>query len=221
MTDLIDEVKESFSKYRDQTNLPSDTPVGLVAEEELDDVLGFFAMRDHYLDRYLAVTRRGYYQFAGCTPPTQAEEWLGRTTVTMMPMVTTLVMESFCDGVLIGHQDDYLVRMKVHFKDADSLFTNEKFRDTSRTMAAGFAEDKEVKTFFAEFLLLGLRHMAQATGFLDGELEPDKVWDLWMLVGNAVNCTSYLAGFKLGTAWQERDVLDGIVIASEDRDGPQ
>ena len=59
-------------------------------------------------------------------------------------------------------------------------------------------------------------HLSHATGFAHAtDVEPNKGWDIWLLNGTACICAGYLAGHLMGTTWRERDVLDGIEIASE------
>jgi hypothetical protein len=70
--------------------------------------------------------------------------------------------------------------------------------------------------YFAEYLMGGVNHLAHVTGFAHSNVEPQKVWDIWIMGGTACVCASFLAGNKLGTSWRERDVLDGIAIATEE-----
>ena len=83
------------------------------------------------------------------------------------------------------------------------------------TMAHGFAEDREVCDYFNTYLQSALHHMTHVTGFAHSEVVPTKVWDVWLLSGTAVITASFLAGTQMGATWRERDVLDGIEIASE------
>ena len=48
--------------------------------------------------------------------------------------------------------------------------------------------------------------------------DPVKVWDVWCLVGTHTVVNTYLAGYRMGCTWRERDVLDGIEIATGDPD---
>jgi hypothetical protein len=83
-------------------------------------------------------------------------------------------------------------------------------------MALGFAEDTEVLRFFTQFLVGGLEHLSHITGFAHRQVDPGKVWDVWMLIGTACICSSYLAGHNVGKEWKERDVLSGIEIATQE-----
>jgi hypothetical protein len=131
------------------------------------------------------------------------------------PMIATL-FRAFSDGVMIGHRDHHLVRMMLHFNQADALWDDDTFLQASKDLSAGFADDEEVCQYFAEYLMGGVNHLAHVTGFAHSNVEPQKVWDIWIMGGTACVCASFLAGNKLGTSWRERDVLDGIAIATEE-----
>jgi hypothetical protein len=216
---LIDEIKESFANYRDDNKLAKG-PLIMVPDDEDDLAPGFQAMRAYYGDQLIVAARRGYHHFAGSTMPTQGEELVLRTAPVMGPAMVKLLLRAFADGVLISQKQDYQVLISWHFHIVDALFADETFRNTSNTMATGFAADASINEFFTEYVQACLVGLAHATGFAHGEVNPNKVWDLWLLAGNSVVTTSYLAGSRLGSVWRERDVLDGIEIATEDSHGP-
>jgi hypothetical protein len=83
-------------------------------------------------------------------------------------------------------------------------------------LGAGFADDEEVCEYFADYLMGGINHLAHVTGFAHAEVDPAKVWDLWVMGSTACICAGFMAGDKLGTTWRERDVLDGIAMATEE-----
>ena len=216
MTDLIDEVVASFNKTRDDH--ADSGPVTVVKPGDQEMAPGFNSMRSYYGDRLLAVTRRGYRHFAGSTMPTNADQLLELTSQVMAEYLLALVLESFADGVVIGHQQHQAVRIFTHFDKVDDLFTEEPFREHSRQLAKRFSDDPSVLAYFNEYVDGGLHHLAHITGFAHREVDPGKVWDVWLLVGTACMCATYLAGHHLGTTWRERDVLAGIELATEGDD---
>lgn len=219
MTDLADEVKASFGKTHEEH--AASGPVQLVTTDEMSEVPAFETMRSYYEHRLLMWARRGYRHFAGASMPHDGDKLIEMTKPVMMAPFIATGLTAFSDGVMIGHQDDHLVQMCFRFDNVDHLFHDDDFREASNTMADGFADDDEVGEFFGTYITGGLNHLAHLTGFAHSEADPTKVWDLWLLVGTAVTCASYLAGLSLGTTWRERDVLDGIAIASEeDSRGP-
>jgi hypothetical protein len=220
MSDLIDEVVRSFNQTReDHGDRGPVTVLGPGDSDELGFPPGFNAMRDYYGDRLVAITRRGYRHFAGSTMPTNADQLMELTSKVMAEYLLALVLETFTDGVAIGHQQDQAVRIFTHFNKVDDLFTEEPFRESSRAMAKGFAEDPSVLAYFNEYIEGGVHHLSHITGFVHRDIEPGKIWDLWLLIGTACMCASYLAGHHLGTTWRERDVLDGIELATQGDDG--
>jgi hypothetical protein len=213
---LIEEVRDAFEKSREE-NAPEDESVMVAVSSEDEMVPGFMAMRQYYEDRLLAMARRGYRHFAGGTLPTDSDELIRHTAPVMMPPWCAVMMAAFTHGLMIGHQDDYLVRMCVHFDNVEHLFHDKDFLESSRQMALGFEQDEEVKQFFVEYVTGGMNYMAHVTGFAhQKECQVGKVWDVWLLIGTAASAASYLAGYHLGSIWKERDVLDGIEIASEE-----
>lgn len=212
---LIDDVKRGYEITREGEE-ESDGPI-IIRSQDDELVPGFNAMRAYYEHRLLAVTRRGYRHFAGSTMPTTGDELLRLTAKVMTPNVIGTLIQAFADGVMIGHQSDHHVKISFHFDIVEHIFTDEDFRETSTQMALGFSDDDEVLAFFTEFFTGGLEHLSHMTGFAHSvKVNPGKVWDLWMLIGTATTCSSYLAGYNMGQVWKERDVLDGIAIATEE-----
>lgn len=214
MTDLIDEVKDSFEKTHEETN--DKGPVSIIRTDGEELAPGFMAMRSHYEERLLAAARRGYRHHAGCTLPTAGDELLQLTQQPMLALLIALSTRAFADGVLIGQENNPIVRMALHFHQADHCYHEPAFIDASTQMALGFSRDEEVSDYFIDYVKRGVSHIAHVCGFAhDTEVNPAKVWDIWLLTGTSCVCASFLAGNKLGTTWKERDVLDGIEIATE------
>jgi len=212
MTDLVDEVKHSF----ELTKEGNDSPIQLITGDEDDLAPGFTAMRAYYEQRLIAITRRAYRFFAGGTLSRNADELMATTGEQMLPTLVATLLRAFADGVLIGQQNEQIVRMALHFHHPEHLYHDDDFLESAKHMALGLVDDDEVRDYFSEYAQGGLHHLAHSCGFAHQEVEPAKVWDLWLMTGTACVCSSFLAGQKLGTAWRERDVLDGIAIATEE-----
>lgn len=215
MTDLSDEVKASFDSSRSDVTGDDESPVQIITGPT-DDMPGFAAMRDYYGVRLQSVTRRGYRHFAGSTLTRNADELLDQTSKVMAPYLIAIMIQSFCDGVMVGQKSEIVVKLALHFHREEHLFNDEEFRRYANTMAVGFTDDNDVLRYFGEYLEGAIANLTHVCGFAHHEVEPGKVWDIWMLAGTAVVSATYLAGQKLGTSWLERDVLDGIVIATEE-----
>jgi hypothetical protein len=211
MTDLVDEVKDSFEKSKEEVG----GGVTVVRDEGNELAPGFAAMRSYYEQRLLVIMRRGYRHHAGSTLPVSADDLLGLTGQYLIAPMIAVSMGAFADGVMLGHRVDHLVKMCFHFHTVDHLFHDDAFRQSALQMTHGFAEDSAVCEYFHEYVAGALAHMAHVTGFAHSEVQPAKVWDVWILAGTACVTASFLAGTKMGTSWRERDVLDGIEIASE------
>jgi hypothetical protein len=221
MTDLVDEVKASFETSRE--DVAPDTPGGTVITTYGDELApGFKAMRSCYEEKLLMIMRRGYRQFAGSNLPTDGDELIKLTATYLQAPVIAVSIAAFTDGVMLGHRTDHMVKMCFHFNNVEHLFHDDGFRDSSMRMAHGFATDHAVCDYFNTYIDGAMSHMAHVTGFAHSEVKPHKIWDLWILGGTACVTAGYLAGNKLGATWRERDVLDGIEIASESarQDGP-
>jgi hypothetical protein len=222
MTDLVDEVKSSFEKSRDEVSSDEGGSIALVQGDVGGLAPGFIAMRSYYEERLLSIMRRGYRHFAGSSMPTSSDVLLELTSKFLQAPMIAVSMGAFTDGVMIGHRSDQQVKMCFHFNSVEHLFHDDTFRDSALRMTAGFAEDSAVCEYFNEYVGGALAHIAHVTGFAHSEVVPAKVWDVWLLAGTACITASYLAGTKMGTSWRERDVLDGIEMASESEreDGP-
>lgn len=213
MTDLVDEVRASFEQAKNTDARP---PVSVLSAEDVVQAPGFMAMKEYFEGRVLTVTRRGYRHFAGASLTHDADALLLETAQEMtVPMMAT-IFRAFSDGVMVGHRDNHLVRMAVHFDQTANLWSDDDFLKASQELSSGFADDEEVCTYFGEYLMGGINHLTHVTGYAHSQVEPQKVWDIWIMGGMACVCASYLAGNKLGTTWRERDVLDGIAIATEE-----
>lgn len=213
MNDLVEEIKASYERSREEV-AGSDGPTVITTD---GDALapGFSAMKSYYESRLLMICRRGYRHFAGSNMPTDADTLITRTAEFLNAPMIAVSMGAFTDGVMLGHQSDHLVKMCFHFDNVEHLFHDDGFRQSSLKMTKGFATDREVCAYFQEYVAGATAHMAHITGFAHNEVVPTKVWDVWILVGTACVTASYLAGTRMGTSWRERDVLDGIEIASE------
>lgn len=213
---LFEEVRHAFAQVRDrQEEVPG--PIQVLRDSDDELAPGFNAMREHYHEAMLVLCRRGYRHYAGSTMPQQADEILTRTGEYMLEKVICLVMTAFSDGVLVGHQDDHLVKMCLHFNNPGHLFHDADFRDSSRAMCNGFAEDAEVLEFFNEYVIGGVNQMSHACGYAhQSEADPHKAWDIWLITGSACVSAGFLSGFLMGQSWKERDVLSGIEIASQE-----
>jgi len=217
MTELSDEVRASFESARPDD---SDAPVKIVRQSEEEMAPAFNAMREFYSERLVVACRRGYRQYAGSAMSDQGDVLLEETTKQMLPALIQLSLCAFCDGVMIGQRDNVVVQMSFHWNQPEHCYHEDSFRDDSTTMAAGFSDDSDVLEYLAEYLRGAVAHMAHACGFAHATVDARKIWDIWMLSGTAAISASYIAGHKMGCGWRERDVLDGIELASEeDSDG--
>jgi len=212
MTDLVDEIKQSFTVSRDERFKP-----GQVQRLTASDVApGFVGMRELYSELLLVYTRRGYRWFAGSSMPSQADDLLELTRPVMLPDYVALMVRAFSNGAVIGQGNEQVVKMLLFYGKADELFGNEEYRIQCSQFAKGLASDPEVLDFFTMYLNEGLDQLLHLVGIAHTETEPNQIWNFWLLVGTAVISTSYLAGFKLGKDWSERDLLDGIESATEE-----
>jgi len=215
MTDLADEVKASFETAKDEV-ADEESPVTITRGDVAELAPGFPAMQEYFSQRLLIVARRGYRFHAGGTLPTNSDELVELTKEQMLPPLIATAIGAFADGVMLGHRDNHLVKMCFHFDNVEHLYHDDDFRATSMRMALGFAGDNEVRDYFSYYVQNALDQMAHLCGFAHREVNPGKVWDIWLLSGTACVTASFLAGTKMGTAWRERDELDGIVIATEE-----
>jgi hypothetical protein len=214
MSELIEQVRTSFESPK---GVESNSPVTVMRASDIVEAPGFHAMKSYFETRILILNRRGYRYFAGATMTTDADALLVETAKVMLTPTLATMFRAFSDGVLVGHQANHLVRQRIHFDQADELWAEDEFLTASMELGSGFADDDEVCNWFAEYIKGGINHLAHVTGFAHAEVEPSKVWDIWVMGGMACVCASYLAGTKLGMTWRERDVLDGIAIATEEK----
>lgn len=215
MTDLVDQVKACFEKTREAQD-DGKGPLQVISPGDDELAPGFNSMRGYFQERLFVVARRGYHHFGGAALPSNSDQLIVETGTFMMPALIATSISAFSTGVLIGHQENHTVRMCYFFENLEHLFHDDDFLEATRDMANGFADDAEVFEFFDTYCTGGLNHVSHATGFAHTEdVQTAKVWDVWLLVGTATTAASYLAGFRLGDAWRERDVLDGIEIATE------
>jgi|KBSMisStandDraft_5_1062788.scaffolds.fasta_scaffold20304_8 hypothetical protein len=213
MSDLIDQVRTSFETPK---GVEKGSPVTVMSASDVVETPGFHAMKSYFETRILIINRRGYRYFAGATLTDDADALLTQTAQVMLTPTLATMFRAFSDGVLVGHQTNHLVRQRIYFEQADELWGEDEFLAASKELGSGFADDDAVCNWFAEYLRGGINHLAHVTGFAHTQVEPTKVWDIWVMGGMASVCACYLAGTKLGTTWRERDVLDGIEIATEE-----
>ncbi|HMC96078.1 MAG TPA: hypothetical protein VKG92_00350, partial [Flavobacteriales bacterium] len=212
MTDLAEEVKTSFERCR--ANTGGRGPFVVINAEDDELAPNFTAMRTYYQEHLQAVVRQGYHHYAGTVMPDETNEVLSKTSKVMLPLLLENSLCSFCEGVMMGHRNEYVVKMALFYEQPDHLYHTEEFRDLAKVMAQGFADDTEILTFFKEFIAGALLHLAQVTGYTDrNDLHHNKVWDVWLMASTAMVATSYLAGHTLGQTWRERDTLQNLEIS--------
>jgi len=215
MTALLEEIKDSFLKVRLE-HASEDSPVQ-IGTDPGNIPPGFMAMQMFYRGEITRLVRRGFRHFAGAAMPTVPNQLVEITRDTMSPVFLAMLLQTFADGVRVGHRDDQLIKMAFHYEAIDAIYENTSFVAGSSTMAIGFAEDDEIRTFFMDYLVNGIEHLTHITGFShQAKVDPNQVWDLWVLIGLATIGSCYMAGHQMGSSWRERDVLDGIEIASGD-----
>jgi hypothetical protein len=146
--------------------------------------------------------------------PTDADVLLELTAAQMRTPLVRVALSGFADGVQVGYQNSQIVKMAHFFNTIEGLFELQEFRETSEAMVDGYLEDQAAVAFIGDFFDQGLNALRHVTGFAHQEVDPVLVWDVWCAIGQASIGTSYLAGYLLGTDWKERDVLDGIELAS-------
>jgi hypothetical protein len=214
MNTLAEEVKFSFEKSRREVTGDSQFAV-VSGDQESELAPGFTDMKTFYEHKLLVIMRRAYRHYAGSELPTQGDDLLTLTAEFLTPPMIAVSMSAFANGVMIGQQSDHKVKMCVHFDTVGLLFQSSTHEQAVMQMAKGFATDHEVCDYFNTYVTSGIVQISHATGFVHDEVNPAKVWDVWLLVGTACIAASYLAGHRMGASWRERDVLDGIEIASE------
>jgi len=217
MSDLLDEVTAAFhASSEDQDKIA--TGVGgmhLVSDDD-DDMVGFSGMRETYEKLLMATLRRGYRYFAGTTMPEESDALVEKTSPVLGPDLTWLAIRAFADGVMIGQQDNPLVKMALFYDTLDELFDDKDYKEAVDLLANGFKADEDVLDHFNHYLFNAVVAITHATGFAHGSGPPSKIWDVWALAGAATQAASYLAGMRMGDAWKLRDELDGIAIATEE-----
>lgn len=216
MSELANQIAEAFAGTRQNKS------VHAVTTDSVQLGPAFLDMREYWCEVLLVQLRRVYRHFAGANLSHDADELLSLTSEKMIPRLMQIEFGVFTDGVLIGQNADVQVRMARHFNNVDQLFTMPVFRSTSATMATGFAGDDDVVEIFNELATQSLDLVAHGADFAHHEVDPNTIWDVWMLVGQATIPTAYIAGLALGQSWATKDTLDGIIIATEgDRSGPE
>ena len=187
----------------------------LISDDD-DDMVGFPAMRETYEKLLMAALRRGYRYFAGTTMPEESDALVEKTAPVLGPPLTKLAIRAFADGVMIGQQDNPLVKMALFYNNLDELFADKDYKEAVKLLANGFSADGEVLDHFNHYLYNAVVAITHATGFAHGSGQPAKIWDIWALAGAATEAASYMAGMRMGDAWKLRDELDGIQIASKE-----
>ena len=180
---LIEEIKGAFETVRVEHVKENDPPIQMIGDDLKLPPL-FNEMRMHYGAQALVLTRRGFRHFAGSELSScgGADELLEATSPKMIPMVLGMLLQTFADGVRLGHKDDQVIKMAFHYHVEDKLYENEHFVQGSKTMALGLNEDNEIREFFLEYLTGGIEHLTRIAGFAHTDVDPNKIWDVWLLI---------------------------------------
>lgn len=214
MSDLVGEIRAMFEKDRDE--ISPESPMKMVSDSELKMTPGLRGMREYFQERINRATRRGYRLHAGAPLNPDHKQAMYDTSEPMLAHTVAIGLGAFSAGVMMGQQNDHLVRLKIFQGDPDALFEMKEFREAAKNMALGFSNDDEVVEFFTDYAKGAMEQMGVMTGFLRRSGNPNKVWDLWIFTSTGLVTASYMAGCRLGTTWREKDVLDGILMATEE-----
>ena len=211
MSTLSDEINAIFRNYA----IANETQQ-VVSASELAP--GLISMKNYYEDRLVVLLRRCYRQLAGSVMPTTGDDLFKLTAPLVGPGLLSFYTSIFTDGVLIGQQRELMIQMAEHFNTMDELFRMGSFRVISDKMANGFLGDADVKDLFKDYLWrCSEAFFAMAGCHDDKKFNPSSVWDLWRMIGESSSLSAYLAGHQLGMSWAEKDVLDGIAIATQEQ----
>ena len=221
---LLDDVKRSFEEIPEATGNAKMKSGGIAVfatDDQKDPVTGFFAMREYTSERLKVMVRRGYRQHAGVDLPQDADEALSKVAPTLGPLVTSVVIETFCDGVQIGQGTSHPVKMAKHYDRVNELFANESFRAESLVLALQFSEDQGVRDFFANHTLHAVQGLGEVTGYSGNQGISYKVWDLWLMSGGSMSSAAYIAGHQLGMHWGDRELTAELEdqMKEDDDDG--
>ena len=110
MTDLVDEVKACFDKTREAQD-DGRGPLQIINEGDEELAPGFNAMRYYYGEQLQVMARRGYHHYAGGALPSNSDQLLVHTGEYMLPATIAVSLTAFANGVLIGQQENHVVRM--------------------------------------------------------------------------------------------------------------
>ena len=208
MSDLSHDVQHCFEKLTEENQ--AESVVGPIATFSMsaDAVPGLPEMRAFNEERIKVALRRAYRYFAGVDfSAANNDECFDYTKEKLGALFSSLVIETFCDGIQIGRKNEHNVKMALFYSKLDELFRSEEFQAGSLTLALELTRDTDVMEFFTRYTIGSANALGHATGYAHGEGLQHKIWDLWMLAGTSMITAGYIAGQQLGVLWTERELV--------------
>jgi len=213
MSDLSDEIESVFNTLasKDGVEVVDARNCGELGAPHID------SMVEYHSKTATRAIRKAYRKNAG-GKPFESTYTAALASLEMMPQyLLPVIIGALADGVQMGQQKTFAFRKFKLFNQLNKAFSSDAFRSESDMIGLTVMADQDAKDRLEMFLKITFFNMGKLTGYANGtsQEEINKIWDVWFLTTKSLTVAAYESGYKLGGQWREKEILEGIISASQ------
>ena len=220
MSQITDELTEAITKF-----VEAKEPITVLNRGNVEDIVapGYEQFSSNHQMEVIKVIRRIYRHHAGREAPKSGEEWMALVKEEMLIEFREVFTKAIAHGILIGQEHIRPVKNLKHLGGYEKLFESKAYLKEVDLYQMSISADDDLRIFIDQKMADTMEMMYEGSGYSESNEEnnPDlvpKIWDLWFLSGNSFGVALYRAAYDVGKTWKERDVLSGIMSATEEKD---
>lgn len=220
MSELSDQVAHALNHLIEHDKLAVKDGVGSTFDPQntgFSEMIGFDERRG-YGSWQVARSIRRVLRLHGGKEWGTLQEAMDSVKGDLLTELVPVAVLTLADGVLMGRKPIPVIKKYITMHQLDHLFTSAGFRTESDLLAFSLSGDTDLMDGLRRYILTNVYASGAACGATSEEdslVEPNEIFDLWMLGGISIVLSLYVAGLKLGKVQEENELLEGILAASD------
>ena len=216
MSDISDLFEKTLRNVAEVSE--GEDPVVMSPEQFSKDIKGLAGMRNYCQKRTVKHIRRSVRDHAGSSLGQNHDEIFIKIREELEAQLVQVCMEIFVDATIVGQGKLPAVKRFAFFDRMDEVFSDDNFRAESEAQQLILSTDYELNEQIERYFRGALEFISCASGYTQGAVPPEKVWDVFAMTTISAAIGVYFAGYRIGQGWREQEILAGIAAASEDEE---